>query len=548
MKTINIYITLAAAMLWVAGCTKAPLDTAPELQDGELVGVTLKMDIAPYSFPTTNPTKSTVVAREQVGGLVVELIENPEGAPTKADVSGMVDGWIFQFDSQKRLNYKQFFPGQFASQTKTRLIPGKNQTIAIIFGADSEMGNSLILGASTFADLQGMAVTVTSPRDLYQSTGGDLGYTVLENASIAEGMVINMPIVRYSVAIVSMVAASITMEPAKIPMNIGMVSARYRNVPSKSYYLPDSESEVFPSQDIIEELATVDYPEMVQDINPNYENPEALIGFPLNDITGERFRIPVNRRGVVAGTTAENRVRFAPKGSTYLELKLETSEKTITYSIPLGENLTTDYSLKPGTEYRYRIVLGEDPNNLDDSRVETHEKGYVGMFGGPIIEVSPGVFQYPEKLYVDKTDLPAGTYWGLDGVSLPQGELSESDGKHNTLYLTGNYGDAAKAAADCFSKNKPYAGTNPWLYQWFLPSVEELLAVLITQNGLTDVDPFLTGTNAASCYLSSTILALGKQDPYGVSIVRFSGLAIKRTEGAVHVRCVKRLKSLVGTY
>lgn len=481
MKRFNIYIALVAAVLCIAGCTKSPMES--ELADnesGKLVSVSFDLGIEQLSNAgVADRTKSRVVSRERVGGLVIELTESPM-VPAKQLTKAIEDiknYWVFQFDGEEptsKLVHKQYFSSYTPGKNdRMQLVEGVGQLVGVIMNVGADFGNDMVLNSSTYQTLLDKNIPVTSEADLSdRTTGTPFVRSGVAVNDVSEGCNVRIE-VRYNIA-VSVVNVLLTDENSLFLENLKSISLRVRNVPNVSYYLPDTESEVFPADG----LTTIDY------LGDDGDG-DSFVGLgPGDNLFYKDVYLPVNRRGIVAGTSAETRWKNAPAGATYFELVVETLEKKVMYRLPMGMNLATDYNVKPNTVCHYGIYIGDDPFD-ENPAVDVVEKGYVGMFGGELQRVSEFCWQYPDRLYVDEGANIENTAWATTSADYVPLAGSYTDGRANTWYLLRSNMSGFPAAKACYDKNpEPLLSTiNSRYNKWYLPSYEELLAVYVSEKG-----------------------------------------------------------------
>ena len=129
-----------------------------------------------------------------------------------------------------------------------------------------------------------------------------------------------------------------------------------------------------------------------------------------------------------------------------------------------------------------------------EGRVKVHAKQdvecfmYVGMFGGALVEVTPGVWQFSKPLYIQCKDELTGIVWGPNPSTTTA--TNTWNGRANTWAIRAT---TYPAANRCFQKNKAtISGVNDVNNIWFLPAQTQLMACWGAANSF-DTDKLFNG-------------------------------------------------------
>lgn len=140
-------------------------------------------------------------------------------------------------------------------------------------------------------------------------------------------------------------------------------SVEIRNVPTVSRYITDC---------TLPEIYPADGSFSIMDYDPILWENGVEVGTNERKFT---YYVPANMRGNVDNAIPADKGRFAPDGSTfayvkgyYLDEGVDTCQ--IMYTFYLGENLTSDFNLRPGNAYSYNVDLKTKGNSEVDGRVE----------------------------------------------------------------------------------------------------------------------------------------------------------------------------------
>jgi len=212
-----------------------------------------------------------------------------------------------------------------------------------------------------FADLKKRWKEVTGPESFLASSGNDRyvmfnGSTVVKvNDGVNVSCLLKRNVAKVSVRLIN--------SSSDVTIN----SWQIRNIPSISYFYTDDYAlpSEFPS---LNDCRLIDYPVVTPDdpIGPNAD-PAAS-----SAETSFTFYIPVNKRGTderVTGQALKN--SYAPTGATYLQVNASyAGGSPIQYTFYLGENLTTDFNLRPNHAYEYEFNISARGDADADSRVK----------------------------------------------------------------------------------------------------------------------------------------------------------------------------------
>lgn len=373
------FAALAAAAL--AGCAKDDTtDATPGGAAEETVPVTLDLNLVPMENPAAGVKSpgaelsgERVIARDSSRAMVVELVETPEMPETKAGSdSEITDLWVFQYngDSEnaklvRRQYYSPYTPGM-----TFELNPGTNQRIVLF----ANTGNDNLAAGLTVGNTDYRAVLNWSePTTSLSQVPAETLATGTRVVSISGGSKPTIDIRR------NVAKVTFTVKLGDAPK--GDWSVFVRNVPTMSYWMPHRNDSTFPTG-----LSTS---------YGNIKNHTLALNNAITttDTYETTLTLPVNRRGIVDGTTTWTRIANAPQYATYLWITgIDADGNGLVYTVYLGSNFTTDYNLRPNCKYNFRITLYTDPAGADP-RVETindYTDTGIGLFKPDVRDVLPG--------------------------------------------------------------------------------------------------------------------------------------------------------------
>lgn len=525
MNRLLKHIAMTTVVIFVASCTKSPIDreVKGDIADGELIEVTLDIKVAQPLTPGGD-TKSRIVVSERTPSMLLEIIEEPD---TKAvDEAKLENFWVFQYDSKLgNLMYKKYYAKYSAGQ-RFELKAASKESVVVIIGNtfDAAWGNSETVGSSPYKNLIDKNTTVTSSEKLLANNGKNIYmYGSYEGAvNVNTPIVINMA---RNIAHVTL-RARLGEGSNGLAPTLQSINMQIRNLPTKSYFVP-SDIENFPT---------------IQNTTSYRE--QDMSGLKTYQFTDYSWYLPVNRRGAIIAATPATRYTFAPENATEIQISAIKSDGGTVYHIPLGENLSTDYNIRPNYKYIYQVTLYDDPDHTDS---QVSEMGYVGMFGGDLVERN-GIWSFTKPLYVAQQDINDGEYiqWAtsvgdhsaLAGINAPD---SRTDGKGNTWRLNKN-GNMFSAAKACIEMNINFqniiAATNlaeakamPE-YVWYLPAHTQWLAISM-------VNDYLSSYYGMSDLRWSSTEA-DENSSYGIDVgIQGNGSEIRDKTDALIVRCVR---------
>lgn len=440
---------LAALILLTVSCTEEPLPEGDGPQSGSDIAVTVNLTPEKLLMPGADADVRAVSGRDvmptvrsaagifeagESGGMSLELLAQPEAPATRASAElTIANAWLLQFDgedSAAKLVRKRYLK-DYTAGSLAEFLPGASQRIVVLANSyDPALCDGLVLQTATYADVMDMAGPAADAINANACVPMS-GTTI---TTIEQGM---QPL---SISLKS-IAAKVTL---KVKVAQGMPVDGWTIQPqdlAPAYWMPDTGTGMWPATDRL----TGDAMTATRDIT-----------LPVTDYFTYTCYLPINRRGTMTGTTAQQRKTNAPEGASYIKIYCDQINGNIlvrkSYYIHLGANFTTDYNLRAHTHYTYLTTLLPEVGN--DSRVGVEEHKVVQANCGLIVPgsfVFLGVADRVEKANTATPDLNLS--WTLDTDYTPlviwqdvQGLISEMNYNKTTGCLSVTT-DAAKGAA-----------------------------------------------------------------------------------------------------
>jgi hypothetical protein len=494
MNRLIHYIAFCCILFTACSEETLPKDS-PVSPDDEGVEIILNLAPQPLQAPAPATKSSTgsnnpnVLASSHGGAMDIELLAEQPDAATRAetatspatDAEKTIDNaWIFLFDGSTDNGndpklIKKLYKSDFQNDKGIKLIKkgdGNTKQLFVVLANsfNPKLADALIVdnadgtnsSASKYSDLKNLYSTIDiSTTQRIPMSGAD---NIVIEATSETPILLTVPVER--------IAAKVTMSVklAETPPNNGQWTAQLCNV-APTYW--------FPTVDGI----TASFPANTQTFSvQNEENIEFTTTDGITSTT-LTYYVPMNLRGTVSATstTGADRVTNAPELATYIRLTHNSEVGNVwtqrDYYIHLGANFTTDYNVLRNTHYTYKVTLYL--NAESDSRINNSTAVYVGMFGGEL-QNNDGVWQFTKELWVQTANESPKTVWGTNSTA----SNSKTNGKANTLALK-----TVTAPQKCFDKNvRPdlIRSVNDYDYQWYLPSLSQLMGIWAARNSITN--------------------------------------------------------------
>lgn len=443
---------LAALILLTVSCTEEPLPEGDGPQSGSDIAVTVNLtpekllmpgadaDVRAVSGRDVMPTVRSaagIFEADESGGMSLELLAQPETPATRASAElTIANAWLLQFDgedSAAKLVRKRYLK-DYTAGSLAEFLPGASQRIVVLANSyDPALCDGLVLQTATYADVMDMAGPAADAINANACVPMS-GTTI---ATIEQGM---QPL---SISLKS-IAAKVTL---KVKVAQGMPVDGWTIQPqdlAPAYWMPDTGTGMWPATDRL----TGDAMTATRDIT-----------LPVTDYFTYTCYLPINRRGTMTGTTAQQRKTNAPEGASYIKIYCDQINGNIlvrkSYYIHLGANFTTDYNLRAHTHYTYLTTLLPEVGN--DSRVGVEElKVVVQANCGLVVPGEKVLFDVANRVAKAKTANPAldlSSSWRLGTEYVPlliwqdvKGLISDMNYNKTTGCLSVTT-DAAKGAA-----------------------------------------------------------------------------------------------------
>ena len=539
-------VSICVACLVLGGCTednllsdsRMPLSTEP-------VTVRLTLGIDDYNTSSDGKTRMEEIPHVlsmSSPDMDVELVATPAAtrvasSPTAAitEDNAVYSYMGFQFDGTKsdgKLVEKKFFTSPDGSiktdevEIKPTLEGQKNMVVILANVNESEF-ETMIVGNSTYADLQNLCMTLVTDDGMFPRNK-----VTLPNGGGEKTGIVMCGQTATEISSGKQLYISLKRTVARVKFNIKTTYPHFidvehtwnvtlMNIPTQSYYNVIGRKAIFPSESSMDKtglfwtksLTTITAANPVIETAPLY--------------------IPINLQQVVPTSTQKTRRDNAPSGGTYLQI-IGLENKTIPggndlnivkdfsiYQLFLGKNFTTDYSVSANYDLTYNITL--KGNSPDDTNVIRLIPGYFsgeltaynanGTALSSVTDANAVKWQYPNKIELHFSDgyYPAGSSSGSTnqgeknlkwyaGVAFAKlGATSLTDGRKNTALLqaSGTPWEDYAAAYTCYRGTNGYdQGIPAEDILWYLPSVSELIGTWISSSS--------TQEQLAESYWSST--------------------------------------------
>lgn len=539
-------VPICVACLVLGGCTKdkllsdsrMPLSTEP---------VTVKLTLGIDDYNTSSDGKTRMeeippVLSMSSPDMDVELVATPAAtrvasSPTAAitEDNAVYSYMGFQFDGTKsdgKLVEKKFFtsPDGSIKTNEVEIKPtpeGQKNMVVILANVNESEFETMIVGNSTYADLQNYCMTLVADDGIFPRNE-----VTLPNGGGKKTGIVMCGQTATEISSGKQLYISLKRTVARVKFNIKTTYPHFidvehtwnvtlMNIPTQSYYNVIGRKAIFPSESSMDKnglfwtksLTTITAANPVIETAPLY--------------------IPINLQQVVPTSTQKTRRDNAPSGGTYLQI-IGLENKTVPggndlnivkdfsiYQLFLGTNFTTNYSVYANYDLTYNITL--KGNSTDDTNIIRLIPGYFsgeltaynanGVALSSVNDETAVKWKYPNKieLYFSDGYYPAGSLsstttpgekklkWYAGTTFNKLGATSLTDGHQNTALLqaTNTPWEDYEAAYTCYRGTNGYdQGIPAKDIQWYLPSVSELIGTWISSSS--------TQKQLAESYWSST--------------------------------------------
>lgn len=539
-------VPICVACLVLGGCTKdkllsdsrMPLSTEP---------VTVKLTLGIDDYNTSSDGKTRIeeippVLSMSSPDMDVELVATPAAtrvasSPTAAitEDNAVYSYMGFQFDGTKsdgKLVEKKFFtsPDGSIKTNEVEIKPtpeGQKNMVVILANVNESEFETMIVGNSTYADLQNYCMTLVADDGIFPRNE-----VTLPNGGGKKTGIVMCGQTATEISSGKQLYISLKRTVARVKFNIKTTYPHFidvehtwnvtlMNIPTQSYYNVIGRKAIFPSESSMDKnglfwtksLTTITAANPVIETAPLY--------------------IPINLQQVVPTSTQKTRRDNAPSGGTYLQI-IGLENKTVPggndlnivkdfsiYQLFLGTNFTTNYSVYANYDLTYNITL--KGNSTDDTNIIRLIPGYFsgeltaynanGVALSSVNDETAVKWKYPNKieLYFSDGYYPAGSLsstttpgekklkWYAGTTFNKLGATSLTDGHQNTALLqaANTPWEDYEAAYTCYRGTNGYdQGIPAKDIQWYLPSVSELIGTWISSSS--------TQKQLAESYWSST--------------------------------------------
>ena len=382
------------------------------------------------------------VPEPRLGGEIVTVplfvsIDDHDGTKNGTDVveDRIYNLWVIQFNgtsgSSKVLGEPVYVSDYENFDGMVKLVATEAPcAICLIANTFEGPGVFDINARSTLDDLKNLRRVIARESELL---GGSC--TMFNSLMEVDKVVAGQPLAVVLKRNVSKVSVSVSLSGEAVSeYKMNVTSLQFCSVPSVSYYVTNRDDlpDLFPSGQTSSRL---NYP---------------VTGWEDDDGDGTvslKAYFPVNMRGTgPQGTPESQKNKFAPDGSTYFLVSAsyeeEGHQKSVVYKFYLGEDMFSDYNLKPNYSYEYTFKISTIGDPATDYRVtDWGEVDFTDVVKYPlsnsyILNPTPveGAWRY-FKIPLEKADI----FWG--------GEHGYGD-KNTSYTLNNNSWEAFVLASD----------------------------------------------------------------------------------------------------
>lgn len=270
--------------------------------------------------------------------------------------------WVIQFNgtlpSSKIIGEPTYIENydQFAGDVN---LVATESPCAICFVANTFEGPGVfdINARTTVEDMLNLRRVISNESQLL----GSSSYTIFNDwmeQKIEAGSPVNVALKRN----VAKVEVTVSVCGEALGRKMKITNLQYSSVPSVSYYVTDRAegSELTSPFPLLQNFSKVNYP-LIAWADEDQDNSMTLTAY-----------LPVNMRGKGQGTYEKDKNKFAPDGATHLIVNAvfgDEGQFPITYTFYLGEDMVSDYDLKPNHSYKYNFNINSIGDADSDSRV-----------------------------------------------------------------------------------------------------------------------------------------------------------------------------------
>lgn len=338
----RLYILLS--ILSIVSCVK--YEDAPEVPAaaGDVVDVNLNLSIA---------------------GLDTKTVHDPESIESVTDV--IKNLWVIQFngttDDSEVIGEPVYIEDFTSFDGRLKLVASSKECVIWLIANTFEgVGVFNVPQGTTLADLKNKRRLVTVETDILSKETNDLLHPIFNGsitATVTEGLNLSARLKR-NIAKVHCTVTNRTSGKAESE-RVVIETITFRSVPSVSYYVNNFDPQIVPFP-ALSSFSKIDYESVAW--QPDGDNSMQLDAY-----------LPANLRGSVpSNTSAAMKNKYAPDGSTYLQVlghyTLDGVDYPVTYSFYLGENLVDDFNVTPNRMYTYSFEINSRGEADLDSRIE----------------------------------------------------------------------------------------------------------------------------------------------------------------------------------
>lgn len=505
-------------------------DPAVSPPSGELIPVSLALDVAPLLSPLSGTTRTGTDGsglQASFSGMEVELSGTPvidtRGLPALNE-SGIYSVVILQFNGTTpesqcvQMTYKEAGgkPIDLSDFTFAATQVPISRIVVIANLSNNYLNSSEWNGGGkTYQDLLNyyLKKNKDDPNDTYPLFTDP---NFLGNRALMFGMIdTKLETGKLVTIVLQRIFAKISFNieiAQKLKDKYPIWQVQLSNQPGRCYFVSAGRKTPFPTSGDLGEDGY--YNNSVVRATEGVFNPDDLSAY-----------VPVNLQPEVPIATEQTRTLVAPIGSTYLQvmgLKMtETGkiEDQVIYQIYLGSNFTTDYTISSNTFYAYTIRVKDD--NPQDGTVLKFVPGYWGGelkaydANGTVVgfgdsqavkwQYEKEIEFYPSDVRKEGSNPPSvQMFWGPKGDS--HNATSLIDGRGNTWNIHGATPQSTyEASYACYKLNTNVSSENDLM--WYQPSIAQLVGTYLVCSNLL--------STLSAAYWSST--AQGTDNAYFIT-------------------------------
>ena len=321
--------------------------------------------------------------------------------------------WIFQFNGTSGSSLL-FAPPIYLSGSAINNVPladggsAMQRVVAVANTNDANFQWNVMVGSTTYDQLMAKSTSIGSESELYS---GSRLVMVGEGSTLTNASSLNIPMKH----IVARVEVTVTCTSSS---NIVVDAAQLCNIPSRL----DLFSGMFS--------VTAPYPAKASYIYFDYDIYAEASAMPTNNGVAKTlfWYTPQNQQGTVVNSNTKLKNVYAPKEATYVKLYARdvsvTPNTQVVYTFYPGENLTSDYNLKPNGNYRMNVTIYGKNDALVDYRIDDHSVISMAGKAANTYILNPPVSNSSVKYRIFPTQVDV--FWGERYENVPTNMLGES--------------------------------------------------------------------------------------------------------------------------